>query len=38
MQERAELLGGKFAVEARPGSGTCVRVTIPEVEAEVEEA
>jgi signal transduction histidine kinase len=29
MKERAELLGGRFDVESRPGAGTCLRVEIP---------
>jgi signal transduction histidine kinase len=29
MQERAELLGGRFELNSRPGSGTRVRVIIP---------
>lgn len=29
MRERAELLGGKFTIESRPGQGTSVHVQIP---------
>jgi signal transduction histidine kinase len=29
MEERASLLGGKFALTSQPGRGTCVEVTIP---------
>jgi two-component system sensor histidine kinase UhpB len=29
MQERAELLGGQFAIESQPGKGTRVSVTLP---------
>lgn len=29
MRERAELLGGRFVLEAVPGEGTVIRVTIP---------
>jgi two-component system nitrate/nitrite sensor histidine kinase NarX len=29
MRERAERLGGRIAIESRPGGGTTVRVTIP---------
>jgi signal transduction histidine kinase len=34
MRERAELLGGQFEIEAAPGQGTRVRVTIPYEETE----
>jgi PAS domain S-box-containing protein len=29
MQERARLLGGKFVIEARPGSGACLTALLP---------
>jgi signal transduction histidine kinase len=29
MRERAELAGGKLAIESTPGSGTCVRLRVP---------
>jgi hypothetical protein len=29
MRERAELLGGHFVLEAVPGKGTVIRITIP---------
>ena len=29
MRERAELLGGQFILEAKPGQGTVIRITIP---------
>ncbi|MBU1949012.1 MAG: sensor histidine kinase, partial [Candidatus Eisenbacteria bacterium] len=29
IKERAELFGGRFIVESRPGAGTCLRVEIP---------
>ncbi len=29
MQERVEGLGGRYEAESAPGSGTCVRITIP---------
>jgi signal transduction histidine kinase len=29
MRERAELLGGQFIIEAEPGQGTVIRITIP---------
>jgi len=29
MMERAELLGGSFGIESRPGQGTAVRVALP---------
>ena len=29
MRERAELLGGQFILEAEPGQGTVIRITIP---------
>ena len=29
MRERAELLGGQFILEAKPGEGTVIRITIP---------
>src|SRR5262249_18472122 len=29
MQERVQALGGEFAIEARNGCGTCVRIIIP---------
>jgi signal transduction histidine kinase len=29
MQERAELLGGRFELSSNPGRGTCVEVIIP---------
>ncbi len=29
MQERAERLGGEFAIESRPGAGTTVRAVVP---------
>ena len=29
MQERAELLGGRLAIDSRPGAGTIVTVTLP---------
>jgi PAS domain S-box-containing protein len=38
MQERAELLGGRFEIESSPGQGTTVRVRLPlETEPEAEE-
>lgn len=29
MRERAEMLGGKFEIDARPGNGTAVRAAVP---------
>ncbi|MGC8877916.1 MAG: GAF domain-containing sensor histidine kinase [Anaerolineae bacterium] len=29
MEDRAEYLGGHFAIESQPGAGTCVRLEIP---------
>ena len=29
MRERAELLGGRFELESRPGAGTTVRAFLP---------
>ena len=29
MQERVEGLGGRYTIDSEPGSGTCVRVTLP---------
>jgi signal transduction histidine kinase len=29
MRERANLLGGEFSVQSKPGAGTCIRVVLP---------
>ena len=33
MRERAEILGGRMAVESSPGEGTAIAVTLPALEA-----
>jgi glucose-6-phosphate-specific signal transduction histidine kinase len=33
MQERVSGLGGSYAVESKSGLGTCVRVSVPLVDA-----
>ena len=38
MQERATMIGGRLVIDAIPGEGTCVRVSVPATELERENA
>lgn len=37
-QERAEAIGGTFAVESKPGEGTCVKIFVPRLAENVDES
>ncbi len=32
MEQRARQIGGRLEISSRPGSGTCIRAEVPEVE------